>query len=149
MKTLNMVVSRAARQARRLALMDEAGAAAVEFGLGLPVLLLALVGILELCGVVYAQASIHHAAREIARFASVNGAASAIPTSLAVLEAMAEDAALLPPDTVTAAASWSPDNMPGSIVNVSVTHTFTPFTSIIFDLRSFPLTASTSLTIVR
>ncbi len=62
------MVGRAIRNAR-----DDAGAAAVEFALVLPILVMLLFGIMQF-GIVYdAQITVDHAAREGARMAAVGG----------------------------------------------------------------------------
>jgi Flp pilus assembly protein TadG len=110
--------------------------------------ILLTVGAMEVGRAVWAQASLHHAAKETARFAAVRGSASGSPAAVASLEAMALQLADLPDARTTAAVSWSPDNRPGSLVIVQLQHTFAPL-ALPFGSTTFNFSSSASLTIVR
>jgi Flp pilus assembly protein TadG len=133
---------------RALAL-DRRGATAVETAFILPLLILLSLGAVELGRVVWAQASINHAVKETARFASVRGAASGPAAATEdQLEVMALQLAELPADTLLSAVSWNPDNYPGSVVTVQLQHTYTPIT-LPFAAESFTFSSTASMTIIR
>ncbi len=131
---------------RRRLLLDRRGASAVEFALAIPAVLLLTLGAVEIGRAVSAQASLNHAAKETARFASVRGKASAAAATKADLEAMAVQLADL--YATTAAVSWDPDNSPGGNVTVQLQHTFTPVTPV-FDAATFTFSSTASMTVVR
>ena len=128
--------------------VDRRGASAVEAAFTLPAVILLSVGAIELGRVVWAQASINHAVKETARFASVRGAASDSVATEGQLETMARELAELPADTLIAGVSWDPDNMPGSVVTVQLQHTFTPV-ALPFAPSTFTFSSTASMTIVR
>ena len=129
-------------------LSDRRGSAAVEFAIVCPIALMITLGGLEMGRAIWAQTSINHAVHETVRFASVRGAASPATASQGDLETMAQNIADLDPSITTATASWAPDNIPGSVVTVEMTHTFTPMVTLI-DFVTINLDASASMTIVR
>lgn len=128
--------------------VDRRGASAVEAAFTLPAVILLSLGATELGRAVWAQALINHAVKETVRFASVRGAASDSVATQGQLETMALQLAELPAETLTAAASWTPDNMPGSVVSVQLQHDFTPVT-IPFAPSTFTFSSTASMTIVR
>jgi Flp pilus assembly protein TadG len=132
---------------RRLA-RSEGGAGVVEFALVAPVLILLSIGVIEAARAVAAQAAITHATKETVRFAAVRGSASGAAATQADLETMALDVADLSSALTTAAASWAPDNAPGSVVTVQMQHDFTPL-ALPFGARTFSLSATASMTVVR
>lgn len=127
---------------------DQRGGSAVEFAIAIPIAIVLTFGGIEAARALSAQAAITQAAKETARFASVRGTASGSVATQDELEAMALDLADLPSATTTAAVSWDPDNSPGGIVTVQMTHDFTPLT-IPFDGTTFTFNATASLTVVR
>jgi Flp pilus assembly protein TadG len=127
---------------------EQGGAAAVEFAFTAPMAILLTVGAMEVGRAVWAHASIHHAAKETARFAAVRGAASGSPATVANLEAMALQLADLPDARTTADVSLTPDNRPGSTVTVQLQHTFIPL-ALPFGSTSFNFSSSASMTILR
>jgi Flp pilus assembly protein TadG len=142
------LASRSADLLRALA-VNRRGATAVEAAFTLPLVILLSLGAVELGRIVWAQASINHAVKETARFASVHGAASGPAAATAnELQSMALEMAELPADTLVPAVSWSPDNFPGGVVTVQLHHTFSPLVSP-FAPNSFTFSSTASMTIVR
>jgi Flp pilus assembly protein TadG len=127
---------------------DRRGGAAVEFAFIIPIAILLTVGAIEVARAVSVQASISQAAKETVRFASVRGSASGAAATEAELEAMAVQLAELANASTSAAVSWSPDNSPGSVVNVDMQTTFTPV-ALPFGPSSYTFTSTASMTIVR
>ena len=129
-------------------LPDERGASAIEFAFVAPILILVTLGAIETARAVSAQATMNHAVKETARFASVRGTASGTAASAAQLEAMALEIADLSPERTTAAATWAADNKPGGIVTITMQHTFLPV-AMPFEVETFTFDATASMTVVR
>jgi Flp pilus assembly protein TadG len=71
--------------------------------------------------------AVSFAAQRAARYASVRGSASGHPAAKADIQAIAQQyAAPLNPSSVTATVAWTPNNGPGSTVQVVVSYTITP-----------------------
>lgn len=128
--------------------VDRRGASTVEAAFTLPAVILLSLGATELGRAVWAQASINHAVKETVRFAAVRGAASDSVATQGQLETMALQIAELPAETLIAGVSWTPDNMPGSVVTVQLQHDFAPVT-IPFAPSTFTFSSTASMTIVR
>lgn len=121
------VRSRSQRQCRRRVaarLLGERGAAAVEFALVAPVLLLLLLGIIELSKVYNAQSTLSAAAREGARVMALSNdraaATTAVRNAATRLPVRAAQIAVTPPTCAGAA--------PNATVTVTVTY-HQPFVS--------------------
>ena len=86
-----------------------------------------MAGIMELGVVGFAVNSVSFAAHRAARYASVRGSASGSPATAAQITTSAQGyAAPLSSAALTVAVSWSPNNNPGSTVQVKVSYNFTP-----------------------
>lgn len=116
---------RATAVARRLAGCRE-GAAAVEFAIAAPVLMLIMFGSIEIGRMLYADHAIGHAARESTRFAMVRSADSEAPATTAQIHAIARRATVLDPDSVGVDVAYDPDATRGSAVTVRVRYRFRP-----------------------
>jgi Flp pilus assembly protein TadG len=126
---------------------DRRGGGAIEFALIVPLAILLTIGAVEVARAISVQASISQAAKETVRFASVRGSASGAAATEAQLEAMAVQLADLADAGTTAAATWDPDNSPGSIVTVDMQTTFSPV-ALPFGPSSYTFTSTASMTIV-
>lgn len=127
---------------------DQRGAAIVEAALAFPIVIFLSLGALETARAVSASASINHAAKETVRWAAVRGEASSEEATEAELESRAIELANLPASSVTAEVSWDPDNSPGSLVFVTMQHTFTPV-ALPFLPKSLALSSTASMTVIR
>lgn len=136
------------RRLRDLA-RDDLGAAAVEAAFILPILFVLTIGGIEIGRILSVQASIRHAVQETARFGTVHGFASGASATTSELETMAANLANLPAAATTVAATFDPDNRPGSEVTVSIDHAYTPLTAMIFEISGLTLSSSATLTIIR
>ncbi len=100
------------------------GATAVEFALSFMLFLAMLIGVIEAGRAAWSFATLSHAARQAARYASVHGKASPVPD--ADITTLVKDAALgLDESLISVATVWEdPAKTPGSKVEVQVDYTF-------------------------
>ncbi len=127
---------------------DERGVTAIQVALVTPVLALMIFGGLEITRMIFTQNSIEEAVNETVRFASVHGAASSSPATTTQLETMASDVEGLDPADFTPTVTYTPNNVPGSVVTIDVDYAYTPLTGYAFG-ASITLNASASRTITR
>lgn len=102
----------------------DAGAAAVELALVLPILLLLVFGITEFARAFNAQVSLTHAAREGARIVALGGSSGDATT--ATLGALTT----VPAGAVSVTATTCPDPPVGADATVQATHQFTYITPL-------------------
>jgi Flp pilus assembly protein TadG len=101
----------------------ERGNTLLESALVFSVFLILLAGIMEFAVVGFAFNSVTFAAHRAARFATLRGSSSGHPASLSDVQAEAQACIhALDPAAVTVTVTWSPDNHPGSSVDVIVTY---------------------------
>jgi len=97
----------------------------VESAIVAVVFLLLLVVIIESSRLGFAYNSISFAAHRAARYASVRGSASGHPASAADVQAEAQSLIVaLDTSKLTVTTTWTPDNNPGSTVQVVVSYGF-------------------------
>ncbi len=99
----------------------------MESALALLPLGLMMAGVMELGLVGFASSSVSFAAQRAARYASVRGSGSGHPASEADIRNIAlTHAAPLSAAAITVTVTWTPDNSPGSTVQVIVAYSFRP-----------------------
>jgi Flp pilus assembly protein TadG len=111
----------------------------------LPMLIL-LFGIISIGRTVYTYNCLSVVARDAARYAMVHGSKSASPVSSDDVQTFVRNrTAGLNSAGVTVSTNWSPNNNPGSAVQVQVNYTFYP----LFPLAnvSLPLSSSAQMVI--
>jgi Flp pilus assembly protein TadG len=124
-----MEKSALARVRRESALRDDAGAAAVEFALILPVVLLLLFGIIEFGRAWNVKQVLTDAAREGARVAVVNNVMSAAALQPKVTSTVREAAARAGLDTIPATLDIQLSGIPGGTntpATVALKYDYTP-----------------------
>ena len=100
---------------------DRRGVAALEFALIAPALFLLPVGIIDVGRMMWTASTLDHVAREGARYATVHGAQSVQPTSVAEVQAFVVDRAIgVDPANMSVAVDWSPDSNQGGTVTITV-----------------------------
>ncbi|MGH9775086.1 MAG: TadE/TadG family type IV pilus assembly protein [Candidatus Acidiferrales bacterium] len=108
----------------------ERGGTLIEFALVLTVLFMFMFGIIDLSRALYAYHFVGDAAREGVRFAMVRGSScksypSACPASAADVQNSVKNVPEgIDPTAVTVTTTWTPNNNPGSVVNVKVQYSF-------------------------
>jgi hypothetical protein len=96
------------------------GAATVELGLVMALVMMLVVGIIDMGRAIHAYSSLTHAAGRAARWAAVRSSLSDAPASISMIEAKAlSDAVGLDPDKVEVVTDWAPANAPGGVVSVT------------------------------
>lgn len=106
------------------------GSALIEFSLTLTVLLMLLFGAMDFCRALYAYHFVANAAREGARYAIVRGSscsgwATACPASASDIQTYVRNPPLgINPSAITVNSTWTPNNNPGSTVQVQVQYNF-------------------------
>lgn len=122
------------------------GQTAAEFAFaGLPLLIL-IFAIISLGMALYSYSFVCSAARDATRYAIVHGASSLTPVDQSdIRNFVRNEARGIQTNQLSVATSWTPDNKPGSVVQVSVTYNFRPFFPIAG--VTLPLTSSAQMVI--
>jgi Flp pilus assembly protein TadG len=103
------------------------GSTLVESTFALASFAVLLAGIMEIGFTGFVANSLTFAAQFAARYASLCGSASGHPATTANVQAVAQSyAAPLTAGSVTVNVTWTPDNNPGSTVEVQVLYSFKP-----------------------
>jgi Flp pilus assembly protein TadG len=110
----------------------ESGSALVEFAAVFTVLFMFLFAIMDLSRALYAYHFVADAAREGTRYAMVRGSTctswtTACPAAASDIQTYLKNVpAGINPASLTATTTWTPDNTPGSVVQVQVQYSFKP-----------------------
>lgn len=111
----------------------ERGGTFVEMAFIITPVLLLLFGAMTFSYAVFAYNNVNWIAREASRWASVRGSSSGRAASIQNIQDFARTrAAGLRSSHLNVAASFSPDNSPGSAVSVQVSYPVTPLVASIF-----------------
>ena len=103
------------------------GSVVAEVALALPVMLFAMLGLVDIGRGVAAKAALGHAARQATRYASVRSSTSTSPATTSSIESyLVGHVEGLDPELLLVSTSWSPANTRGSKVSVSVSYNFEP-----------------------
>ena len=123
-------------------LKGERGAYLVEFAIIAPVFLLLVFGLMEFGRAIWSYSSVAHAAREGVRYAIVRGEESGRLATSSEIETYVRERAGLSSAQVT--TTWTPNNKPGSVVQVQVNYSFQPSVPMI---PSMALTSTSRMVI--
>ncbi|MGB0035805.1 MAG: TadE family protein [Candidatus Acidiferrales bacterium] len=121
----------------------ERGSHLVEFALSVTLLFTFIFGIMDFSRAMYAYHFVANAARDGTRYAMVRGATckawtTACPASASDVQTYLKNVPLgIDPTAITVTTSWTPDNNPGSVVQVQVQYKFK------FILRPLPTSTLT------
>ncbi len=108
----------------------ERGSTLVEFAVVLTVLFMFLFGVMDFARALYAYHFVGDAAREGARYAIVRGSScnswvTACPAAASDIQTYLRNVPLgIKSSAVTVTTTWTPNNNPGSTVNVKVQYSF-------------------------
>ena len=103
------------------------GSTMLEGALVMTTFVILLVGSMDFGRLGFAYSSVTYAAHQAARFAATNGSASGHAASVATIQANADSNLLgLNAAQLTVSVTWTPNNNPGSQVQVVVSYGFQP-----------------------
>jgi len=103
------------------------GSTMLEGALVMTTFVILLVGSMDFGRLGFAYSSVTYAAHQAARFAATNGSASGHAASVATIQANADSNVLgLDATKLTVSVTWTPNNNPGSQVQVVVSYGFKP-----------------------
>ena len=103
-------------------------------------------GIVSLAMTVYTYSFLSNAARDAVRYAIVHGSKSTSPATSDVIQTFVRSEAKgLKASAISVSTSWSPNNNPGSTVNVQVSYSYQPFYP--FNSVTLPLSSSAQMVI--
>lgn len=103
------------------------GSTMIEGALVMTTFVILLIGAMDFGRMGFAYSSITFAAHQAARFAATNGSASGHAATAATVQSNANSNLLgLNPGSLSVSVTWSPNNNPGSQVQVLVSYGFQP-----------------------
>jgi Flp pilus assembly protein TadG len=134
------------RSTLRFFCRDTSGAPAVEFAISSLVFLTMLLGVAEIARYVADKQDLMSAVHTTGRYAIVHGSSSSTPASAATLQAMVgSKLVLINSGAITASATFSPNNNPGSTITITASYTWKPLVPM---LPSATITATSAATIL-
>jgi Flp pilus assembly protein TadG len=114
----------------------------LEGALVMTTFVILLVGSMDFGRLGFAYNSVTYAAHQAARFAATNGSASGHAASVATIQANADSNLLgLNASKLTVSVTWTPNNNPGSQVQVVVSYGFQP---LVIPISSTSLTLNST-----
>ena len=112
---------------------SQAGNTMVETALVITCYLMIVFGIIEFSQATFAWNFVSYAARNATRYASVHGATSqTIATAQSVTNVVLAQAVALNTSNLTVSTTWTPNNQPGSTVQVKVSYLYKPLLVVVF-----------------
>lgn len=126
------------------------GQAIAEFALVITPCLMLFFGIINFALALYSYDFVCYSAQQAVRYASIRGSTAPTPVSAASVQTYVNGlvVGVLNTSSLTAAASWAPNNKPGSVVTVVVTYNFPPLTSLVSSV-TIPLTRTAAMVITQ
>lgn len=131
---------------------EQAGVAAIEFGLGAVMFFGLSVGMIDVGMYMFNLNSIENAAKEGSRYAAIHSPGSVNPKTNADMETYIKDnAAGVDVSAMTVDITWQDPVTfaPGTSVTITVTQPFSHFYEGIFDTTGFDLTAQSTYIVGR
>ena len=122
---------------------SQAGNTMVETALVITCYLMIVFGIIEFSQATFAWNFVSYAARNATRYASVHGATSqTIATAQSVTNVVLAQAVALNTSNLTVSTTWTPNNQPGSTVQVKVSYLYKPLLLVVFpNVQTFSSTS--------
>jgi Flp pilus assembly protein TadG len=106
------------------------GSGLVEGALCFSAFLFIAFGVMEFAMAVYAYNFCAYAAQDAARWASTRGANYPTPATTTSIQNHVTSQAVALPNTMTVTTTWTPNNNPGGIVQVTVAYNIVPLTGV-------------------
>jgi Flp pilus assembly protein TadG len=128
---------------------SQRGSAIVETGLVFPIVFAFLFGVIQYSLIVFTYNTTTFGARAGARYAIVNGSTSSSPaTTTTVKNAVLASMPSVPTNSITVTTTWSPNNQPGSTVNVKVAVTIMPLIRMVMK-QPLAISSTSQMTILQ
>jgi Flp pilus assembly protein TadG len=108
--------------------LGQEGQALVEFVISAIIFFMVIFGIMNFAFMIYNYHYVDYAARAATRYAIVHGSTSPAPATAADVQSYVTNTVGL---TATTTTSWTPNNAPGSTVQVKVDYDFKPLTPLV------------------
>jgi Flp pilus assembly protein TadG len=103
------------------------GSTMLEGALVMTTFVILLIGAMDFGRLGFAYSSVTYAAHQAARFAATNGSSSGHAASVATIQSNADSNLIgLSANSLTVSVTWTPNNSPGSQVQVVVSYAFQP-----------------------
>lgn len=125
---------------------SQKGSALVESALITLVFLVMILGIVDFGRMVWIYTQVAHGAREASRYAMVRGSATGNAATVAQIQAVVTNSAVLDTANTHTAVTFNPDQSSGSTVSVAVTYTFN-FLGPYIPIGSVPLMSTSQMII--
>ena len=121
-----------------------------EFALVVTPCLMLFFSIINFALALYCYDFVCYSAQQAARYATVHGSTAPTVVSASDLKNYVTGlvAGVLNKSSITVAASWSPDNKPGSVVTVTVSYEYPPLTRMVSSV-TIPLTRTAAMVITQ
>jgi Flp pilus assembly protein TadG len=127
---------------------ESGGAAAVEFALLALIYIMMLLGVVEVGLYIADRQDLMSAVHSAGRYAIVHGSSSSSPASASTLEQLVgSHLVIISSASITANASFSPNNNPGSTVTITASYTWKPIVPLL-NLRNATISATSAATIL-
>lgn len=111
---------------------EQKGAAIPELAIALPVFFMLFLGVVDFARAMWTYNTLDHAAREVARYASVHSQDSGAPVTLADITRYAKNRAVgLNPEFLKVDANYTPSNTTGATVQIDLVYDFKPVIAIL------------------
>jgi Flp pilus assembly protein TadG len=108
------------------------GSAAIEFGMLLPVFMVATMGVIEFGSYLTTQQALIESVHAGGRYAVVHGSQRSNPATSASLQSLVQNGStLLTPSQVSVTVTFSPNNNPGSTVNIVGSYQWAPLVPLV------------------
>jgi Flp pilus assembly protein TadG len=109
---------------------SQRGSGLIEGALCFSSFLFITFGVMEFAMAVYGYNFCHYAAEDAARWASTRGANYLTPATSASVQNYVTNEAIGLTNALTVTTTWTPNNSPGSTVQVTVVYTVIPLTGV-------------------
>jgi Flp pilus assembly protein TadG len=113
-------------------------------GVALVLFMLLVAGLVDAGRAVWARTTVQYASTQAVRWASVRSEDSGNPATAETIETWVENQArILDPDRLTVTTTWTPSNVPGATVSVTVSYDYQPVLDFLpIDAVTFTFTSS-------
>jgi Flp pilus assembly protein TadG len=127
----------------------QSGNVMIETSFCLISLFMIMFGIVEYSRLTYAWNFVSYAARSATRYGSLRGSTSSSPVTAAQMTSYVQSLAVaLNPSSLVVNTTWSPNNQPGSTIQVVVSYTESPVVTMVMP-NSINVTSTSQMVILQ